>query len=193
MHKFQRAIFLIDKFNAEDPTIEEVAGKVIAKELLYSIRMTEKLGQINPEASEALQLAVRAQHIGRWKISRSDYPMDRVGYLKWREELKKLHADIAVGILGEVGYDNGTIEKTKFLIRKQQLKTDPDAQTMEDVICLVFLEYYFEEFAAKHESAKIIDILQKTWSKMSEKGHRAALKLPLSPTSLALVQAAIFS
>ena len=94
-------------------------------------------------------------------------------------------------ILQEAGYDEETIEKTKFLIRKKQLKTDPDTQTMEDVICLVFLEYYFEEFAAKHESAKIIDILQKTWAKMSEKGHRAALQLPFSPSSLQLVKEAI--
>lgn len=193
MHKFQKAISMIDLFNSEDPIKEEVAGKVIAKELLYSLRMTEKLAQFDPEASDAMKLAVRAQHIGRWKIPRSEYPMDRVGYLKWREELKKVHADTAARILIEVGYDEATIEKTKFLIRKKQLKTDPETQTMEDVICLVFLEHYFEEFAAKHESAKIIEILQKTWSKMSEKGHRAALKLPFSPTGLALVQEAIFS
>ncbi|MEB2779559.1 DUF4202 domain-containing protein [Algoriphagus sp. C2-6-M1] len=191
MNKFQKAISLIDQVNAEDPVREKVSGKEIAKELLYSIRMTEKLDQFDPEASEAMQLAVRAQHIGRWKIPRSDYPMDRVGYLKWREELKKMHADMAAGILQEVGYDEKTIEKVKFLIRKKQLKTDPDTQTMEDVICLVFMEYYFEEFAAKHESAKIIDILQKTWAKMSEKGHRAALQLPLSPSSLELVKEAI--
>jgi hypothetical protein len=153
--------------------------------------MTEKLGQFDSESSEAMQLAVRAQHIGRWKIPRLDYPMDRVGYLKWREELKKMHAHMAAEILNEVGYDEETIERVKFLIRKKQLKTDPDTQTMEDVICLVFLEYYFEEFAAKHENEKIIDILQKTWAKMSEKGHRAALQLPFSPSSLVLVKEAI--
>ncbi|MEB2774887.1 DUF4202 domain-containing protein [Algoriphagus sp. D3-2-R+10] len=191
MNKFQKAISLIDQVNAEDPVREEVTGKEISKELLYSIRMTEKLDQFDPEASEAMRLAVRAQHIGRWKIPRSDYPMDRVGYLKWREELKKMHADMAASILKEVGFDEEVIERTKFLIRKKQLKTDPETQTMEDVICLVFLEYYFEEFAAKHESAKIIDILQKTWAKMSEKGHRAALQLPLSPSSLQLVKEAI--
>ena len=191
MNKFQKAITLIDQVNAEDPIKEVVDGKEIAKELLYSIRMTEKLDRFDPESSEAMKLAVRAQHIGRWKIPRSDYPMDRVGYLRWREELKKMHADMAAEILQEAGYDEEIIERTKFLIRKKQLKTDPDTQTMEDVICLVFLEYYFEEFAAKHESAKIIDILQKTWAKMSEKGHRAALQLPFSPSSLELVKEAI--
>lgn len=191
MNKFQKAISLIDQVNAEDPIKEVVDGKEIAKELLYSIRMTEKLDQFEPEASEAMQLAVRAQHIGRWKIPRSDYPMDRVGYLKWREELKKMHADMAATILEEVGFQEEVIERTKFLIRKKQLKTDPETQTMEDVICLVFLEYYFEEFASKHESAKVIDILKKTWAKMSDKGHRAALQLPLSPESIELVKEAI--
>lgn len=191
MNKFQKAISLIDQVNAEDPIKEVAAGREIAKELLYSIRMTEKLDQFEPGASEAMQLAVRAQHIGRWKIPRSDYPMDRVGYLKWREELKKMHADMAATILGEAGFDEEVIERTKSLIRKKQLKTDPETQTMEDVICLVFLEYYFEEFAAKHESAKVIDILKKTWAKMSDKGHRAALQLPLSPASLELVKEAI--
>lgn len=191
MSKFQKAISLIDQVNAEDPSKEIVAGKEIAKELLYSIRMTDKLNHFDPGSSEAMRLAVRAQHIARWKIPRSDFPMDRVGYLRWREELKKMHAEMAGQLLEEAGYEEETIERTKFLIRKKQLKTDPDTQTMEDVICLVFLEYYFEEFAAKHEPAKIIDILQKTWAKMSEKGHRAALQLPLSPSSLALVKEAI--
>ncbi|PZX54708.1 uncharacterized protein DUF4202 [Algoriphagus ratkowskyi] len=193
MNKFHQAISLIDQVNAEDPIKELVAGKEIAKELLYSIRMTDKLHQFDPEASEAVQLAIRAQHIGRWKIPRSNYPMDRVGYLKWREELKIMHADKAEEILVEAGFEKETIEKTKFLIRKKQLKTDPETQTVEDVICLVFLEYYFEEFSAKHEPAKIIDILKKTWGKMSEKGHRAALKLPLSASSLKLIEEAIFS
>lgn len=191
MNKFQKAFALIDQTNMEDPTKEKVGGKEIAKELLYSIRMSERLAQFDPQSSEAMQLAVRAQHIGRWKIPRSDYPMDRVGYLKWREELKKMHESMTAEILQEVGYDEETIEKSKFLIRKKQLKTDPETQIMEDVICLVFLEYYFEEFAAKHESAKIIDILQKTWSKMSEKGHRAALQLPFSNSSLELIKEAI--
>lgn len=191
MNKFQKAISLIDQINAEDPIKEEVEGKETPKELLYAIRMTEKLNQFDTESSEAMQLAVRAQHIARWKIPRSDYPMDRVGYLKWREELKKMHADMAAEILHEVGYDKETIERVMFLIRKRQLKTDPETQLMEDIICLVFLEYYFEEFAAKHEKGKVIDILQKTWAKMSEKGHKAALQLPLSPSSLQLVKDAL--
>lgn len=191
MNQFQKAISLIDGINAGDPTKEILEGKEISKELLYSIRMTDKLADFEPESSEAMKLAVRAQHIARWKIPRSEYPMDRVGYLRWREELKKMHADMAAEILEKSGYDEETIERTKFLIRKKQLKSDPDTQTMEDVICLVFLEYYFEEFAEKHENEKVIDILKKTWAKMSEKGHRAALQLPLSPTSLQLVKEAI--
>lgn len=191
MNTFQKAIAKIDEINAKDPVKEIVQGKEVSKELLYSIRMTDKLDAFEPNASEHLKIAARAQHIGRWKIPRSEYPMDRVGYLRWREELKKMHAEITAGILEELGYDQDFIEKVIHLIRKKQLKTDEETQTLEDVICLVFLENYFEDFAAKHEKKKIIDILQKTWRKMSKKGHDAARQLNFSTDSLLLIQEAV--
>ncbi|HKK12400.1 MAG TPA: DUF4202 domain-containing protein, partial [Flavobacteriaceae bacterium] len=147
--------------------------------------------EFEPDASEALQIATRAQHICRWKISREDYPMDRVGYLKWRETLKRMHADITAEILKTVDYDSEFIERVSFLITKKKIKRDEESQVIEDVICLVFLEYYFEDFATKHEDQKIIDILRKTWAKMSEKGHEAALKLSYSPKGTFLVKKAI--
>src|SRR5690606_1953193 len=137
------------------------------------------------------QIAARAQHICRWKIARNEYPMDRVGYLKWRETLKKMHAEITSGILKEVGYDTEFIDRVSFLILKKLIKKDDESQTLEDVICLVFLEYYFEEFAEKHEDEKLIDILQKTWVKMSDKGHSEALKIKYSEKSLSLVKRAL--
>jgi hypothetical protein len=189
--KFESAIILIDQKNAEDSNTYNVHGIDFSKELLYSQRMTKKLLQFEPTASEALQIAARAQHICRWKIARNEYPMDRVGYLKWRETLKKMHADLTSEILEKVGYDSEFIERVAFLINKKLIKKDEGSQTIEDVICLVFMEFYFEEFAAKHPDEKVIDILQKTWTKMSDKGHAAALKLTYSDKDLKLIKKAL--
>lgn len=189
--RFETAIALIDKKNAEDTNTYQVAGIEYPKELLYSQRMTRKLLQFNPNASKALQIAARAQHICRWKIARDEYPMDRVGYLKWRETLKKMHAEITAEILEQVGYDQQFIDRVSLLINKKLIKKNEETQILEDTICLVFLDYYFEEFAAKHDDEKIIDILKKTWVKMSDDGHEAALTLPYSEKSLELVKKAI--
>ncbi|PWH82024.1 DUF4202 domain-containing protein [Algibacter marinivivus] len=189
--RFETAIALIDKANSEDINTYQVAGMDYPKELLYSQRMTRKLLQFEPNASKALQIAARAQHICRWKIARDAYPMDRVGYLKWRETLKKMHGDLTADILKQVGYDDQFTDRVKAIILKKLIKKNEESQTLEDTICLVFLDYYFDEFAAKHDDEKIIDILKKTWVKMSDKGHKAALKLPFSEKSLALVKQAI--
>src|SRR5690606_37810895 len=109
----------------------------------------------------------------RWEIPRDSFPKDRVGYLQWRNKLKVHHADIAEKILGELGYDHETIERVKFLVQKKQLRHDEESQTLEDVVCLVFLSYYLDDFAGEHEEEKVVSILQKTWTKMSEKGKEA--------------------
>ena len=189
--RFEIAIALIDQKNAKDPNTYQSNGVSFPKELLYSKRMSQKLLQFKPNASKALQIAARAQHICRWQITRKEYPMDRIGYLKWRETLKKMHADITTEILKEVGYDDDFIKRIAILINKKLIKKNEESQIIEDVICLVFLDYYFEEFAAKHTDEKIIDILQKTWKKMSEDGHAAALKLSFSDKSLSLIQQAL--
>ncbi|MEH6408675.1 MAG: DUF4202 domain-containing protein [Leeuwenhoekiella sp.] len=191
MTKIEQAAALIDEKNSQDPHIELAEGKEYPKELLYSLRMVQKLLQFKPDASEELQIAARAQHICRWMSPREQYPMDRVGYLKWREDLKKMHADITAKILEKVGYSADFIDRVSFLIKKKLIKKDEGTQTLEDVICLVFLENYLEEFAAKHPDEKIVDILQKTWGKMSEEGHEAALKLPLTAHSLSLIKKAL--
>lgn len=189
--KFEKAIAIIDNKNSEDVHTEHVQGKAYPKELLYSQRMTQKLLEFKPEASEELQIAARAQHICRWKIPREDYPMNRSGYLKWRETLKKMHANITADILKEAGYDSDFIDRVSFLISKKLIKKDAESQTLEDVVCLVFLESYFEEFAMKHDDKKVIDILRKTWHKMSDDGHKAALKLNYSKKGLTLIKTAI--
>ena len=189
--KFKAAIDQFDLANSQDPNQEEWQGNTYPKEMLYAERMTDCLEAFEPDASEALQLAARCQHIKRWEIPRESYPMDRPGYHAWRNELKKYHAEQAEAILQEVGYEENTIERVKFLLQKKQLRRDVETQTLEDVICLVFLQYYFEPFSKKYEEEKLIDIVQKTWKKMSEKGHDAALQLNYSPESLELIKKAI--
>ncbi len=189
--KLEKAIALIDKKNNDDPNIEVFEGKSYPKELLYSMRMTAKLLTVRPKASEALQIAIRAQHICRWEIPRKKYPMDRIGYFKWRNDLKKMHAEITSNLLEGLSYEKALIDRVAFLINKKLIKRDPEIQLLEDIVCLVFLEYYFEAFMVKHTDEKIIDILRKTWVKMSDEGQELALKLNLSEDGLNLVKKAL--
>lgn len=154
-------------------------------------RLSRWVARLAPDAPEALELAARCQHLRRWEIPRSSYPEGRIGYLEWRKELSQFHAARAGEILREVGYDAETIERVALINQKRALKLDPDVQTMEDALCLAFLEHEIDEFAAKHSEEKLIDILQKTWRKMSDRGHAEALALPLSPGVQALVGRAL--
>ncbi|QEY15724.1 DUF4202 domain-containing protein [Cellvibrio sp. KY-GH-1] len=180
-----------DAANLEDPNLEQVDGRSVAKEWIYAQRMSAQLHKFCEAPSEALQLATRSQHICRWKIPRSDYPMDRSGYKKWRLDLAQLHGDIAGDIMATQGYDENMIARVKDLLLKRSLKRDDEVQALEDVVCLVFIEFYLEDFASKHDEEKLIDIIRKTWNKMSTKGHEAALQLPLSSAMLALVTKAL--
>jgi len=191
--RFKAVIAAIDAANAEDPNVIFHEGRNVPKALLYAIRMTERLGFFCPEASEALRLAARSQHIRRWEIPRSDYPMDRVGYLKWRTALKHFHAGLAKTLLEDAGYDPTTIACVQSLLRKEKLKQNADAQALEDVICLVFLEHDFADFSKKHAEEKILSILRKTWKKMSPDAQKAAQLLDLLPTARAQVEKALQS
>jgi hypothetical protein len=189
--RLDEALRLFDEANAADPNTEMVEGQPLPKELLYGQRMSRRLAAFAPDAPETVKLAARAQHIRRWEVPRDTYPEGRAGYLKWRTDLYKRHGDIAAGILRDVGYDDETIGRVRTLLRKRGLRTDPDVQLMEDVICLVFLEHYFHDFAQKHDEQKLISIVQKTWKKMTEKAHRAALQLDYAPADLAVIQKAV--
>jgi hypothetical protein len=179
--RFQTAIAGFDAANAQDPNKELSDGKEHPKELLYAQRMSECLEKFAPDASEVLKLAIRAQHIQRWKIPRKDYPMDRTGYHNWKNTLRVFHADTAGKIMQDAGYDEDTIKRVQSIIRKERLKQDPETQTLEDVVDLVFIQFYIADFAKQYENneEKLIDIVRKTWKKMSDKGHEAALKLPI--------------
>jgi hypothetical protein len=189
--RLSEAIMAIDTANADDPNTESDNGIARPAALLYGKRMSSALEKLYPDAGELLKLAARAQHIRRWTIARSGYPMDRQGYLQWRNTLKHMHADLTGEIMERCAYPPPAIARVKSLLRKEHLKRDPETQAIEDAACIVFLGYYFEEFAAKHDDRKIIAILRKTWIKMSETGRRAALALPLSPKAQALIEAAL--
>jgi hypothetical protein len=191
MTAFQKAIAWIDEANTQDPNTEVYNSKSYPKELLYSNRMYTRLINFCPTASEEIQIASKAQHICRWKITRESYPMDRVGYLKWREDLKKFHAKTTAEILENAGYNATFIARVSFLIEKKLLKKDTETQLLEDVICLVFLEFYLEDFVAKHDREKLKNIILKTWNKMSENGHQEALKINFSDSNLALIKESI--
>ena len=185
------AIARIDAANAENPNRELVDGAARPTALVYAERMTGWLDRLAPDASEALRIAARAQHIERWTIPRAEFPDGREGYFRWRTTLAKFHAERTAAIIAEAGYETDVIDRVKALLRKHRLKTDPEVQMLEDVACLVFLESYFADFAKQHDEAKIIGILQKTWAKMSSKGHDAALALDMPAEARALVEKAL--
>lgn len=189
--RFDRAIARFDAANAEDPNRELVGGRERPKELLYAERLTAMLARFAPDASEALRLAARCQHVQRWKIPRAEYPLTRAGYHQWRNRLRDFHAELAGAILADVGYDDATIGRVRSLIGKEALKTDAESQALEDVVALVFLESYLANFVTAHgdyDEAKLVDILTRTAKKMSPRGRTAALdqlELPKAIASLA--------
>lgn len=177
--RFDNAIAAFDAYHRKDPNVEKEGDEMLPGELLYARRMTDRLALFHPTASESVKLAARCQHIGRWEIPRQKYPMNKKGYLQWRSEEKIRHSRIAENILSDCGYDAGTIARVKHLILKKDLYTDAEAQLLEDVACLVFLEHYLAAFAKKHEDEKVVDILRKTLKKMSASAKEAAAHLTL--------------
>lgn len=191
MPALDEALRRFDAANADDPNTELVDGQPLPKELVYGERMSARLSVFAPEASDAVQLAARAQHIRRWEVPRSSYPEGRAGYLKWRTDLYKRHGEIAGAIMKDVGYDDALVMRVQTLLRKRGLKTDPEVQLLEDVICLVFLEHYFHDFAQKHSEEKLLPIVQKTWKKMSEQAHDAALQFEYAPEDRSIIEKAL--
>ncbi len=176
--RYEAAIAAIDRVNAEDPNREIADNKEYLKELLYSQRMSGMQERYIPDASEAVKIAVRAQHIQRWRIPRSSDPMDKRGYLQWRTGLYKFHAEAAARTMRDAGYDDGMIERVSKIVSKRGLKVNPETQLMEDVVDLVFIEHYLTGFVAQHpeyDEAKWIPIIRKTWRKMSSDAHEFAL------------------
>ena len=181
----------IDRANADDPRREGIGAETLPYEVLYSRRMEEWVRLLAPGASEELLLAARAQHVRRWTVPRSTYPEGRSGYLGWRESLKKFHADELARIMGESGYDGASVGKARALLLKKNLAADPEGQTLEDAACLVFLRDEFAAFSGKTEESKVVDILRKTWGKMSARAREEALKLEFGPAEQARIAKAL--
>lgn len=191
--RLQRVLAAIDAANAQDPNFEDWQGQSIQKELIYGRRMSEWLARIAPDASETLQIAARGQHIRRWEVPRDSYPEGRAGYHQWRTYLYGYHGDKVAEIMEAEGYDADSIDRVRFLLKKKKLKTDADTQALEDTACLVFLENHLADFlaTADYTEAKFIDIVRKTWAKMSDKGHEVALTLDLPPEAARIVGSAL--
>ena len=189
--KFPNAIARFDVENSRDPNREIVAGVSHPRERLYAQRLTDWVLRLAPNASEALRLAASCQHICRWEIPRENYPATRAGYLKWRADLKKFHAEKSGAILRELGYDEKTIARVQDLNLKKNFPADPETQILEDALCLVFLEFQFATLAAKSDDAKMINALQKSWAKMSGAARAEALKLNFAGREKTLLQRAL--
>lgn len=186
---YVQCLRLIDAAHAKDPTIDPENG--LPYELHYSQKMSYYLSLRHPTASEPLKLAVRAQHLRRWEVPRNSYPMTRPGYHAWRTFLKKRQADIAKEMCMESGYSEDDADRVAALIRKEDLKEDEETQILEDVACLVFLDDQFEEFEKQHDEEKIVKILQKSWGKMSGRGHELAREISMSDRARELVKKAL--
>lgn len=179
--RFQNAIKKFDEYNAADPKGNEV---------IYAQRMSDRLSKFKPDADEHIRLAIRCQHIGRWQIPRNTYPEGKKGYIAWRNKLKDHHAEIAGRLLAECGYDQDMIHKVADLLEKKDLRSNADTQLLEDVVCLVFVEFYLDDFASKHEDAKVIDILRKTFRKMTPLAINVATTFNLPARSKDLLERA---
>ncbi len=192
-----QVIGLIDQANSEDPNkVVDENGKEWPKELLYSYRMSEMLNRFVEQPDEVAKIAMRGQHVQRWTSPRSDYPMDRQGYLQWRTNLYKFHSETTAGFMQKVGYDEESIDRVRKAVGKKGIKVNPDTQLLEDVTDLVFIEYYMLEFAGKHaeyDEGKWVDIIRKTWQKMSERAQQFALagNIKLPEALIPLIQKAI--
>ena len=193
---FEKAVALIDAANSEDPNKVAADGKDWPKELLYSQRMSDMLQRFVPEADDAVKLAIRAQHVQRWKSPRTAYPMDRIGYLQWRKDLYKIQAETAAGLLQQAGYGEEVIGRVRESVAKKKIKENPDTQVLEDVTDLVFIEHYMQAFVDKHpeyDEDKWLDIVRKTWNKMSVEAQQFALagNITLPEPLIPLIQKAV--
>lgn len=185
--QFDAAIRRFDEENGRDPNKED--GQ--PRELLYAHRLTNWVLRLSPNAGEVLRLAAHCQHLCRWDIPRDNYPMTRPGYLKWRTELKKFHAQRAGEILREVGYDDETIRRVQDLNLKKNFPADPECRVLEDALCLVFLEFQFAGLAAKTAEDKTINALKKSWEKMTDTARSEALNLNYGEREKVLIQKAL--
>lgn len=189
--RFEAAIAAIDAVNADDPETVVLDGVERPKELAHAELMTRWVLRLAPDATEAQLLAARAHHLRRWTIPRSSYPEGRSGYLRWRTELRKRHAEDVARILTDVGYDQATIERVGAIISKRGLGIDPQVQAHEDALCLVFLGNQLAATVDRLGDDKMVGVLRKTAAKMSEQGLALVAELSIRSHDQALIEQAL--
>jgi tRNAThr (cytosine32-N3)-methyltransferase len=182
-----RASAALDAAHEADPRREDGA----AYERLYADRLEAWVRRLVPQPSAALRLAARAQHLERWAIPRDTYPEGRGGYLRWRSDVHRRQGERVREILGSAGIEPSVIERVGALVAKAAPRGDAEAQALEDAACLVFLETELVPFLRENDRAKTIDVLRKTWKKMSPAGHQAATALALPAEAAAVVKEAL--
>lgn len=187
---YTRARELIDVAHSADP---KKASDGRAAELVYADRMEAWVVRLVAAATPLLQLAARCQHLERWSVPRASFPEGKAGYFKWRQSLYGTQAARAKELLLSTGVSAAEAGDVAIWVSKSGLKTNLGTQALEDAACLVFLENEIEAFAAQHADyppEKFVDILKKTWRKMSPAAQQAGLGLDLPPIIAALVRAA---
>jgi hypothetical protein len=186
-----RAREMIDAAHSADP---KRAPDGRPAELVYGERVESWVIRLAPDARPILRLAARCQHLERWTVPRATFPEGKAGYLKWRQSLYKKQAERARELLLAAGVPAGEADEAAIWVSKSAMKTNAGSQALEDAACLVFLENEIQDFAAQHTDyprEKFIDILKKTWRKMSPVAQRAALALELPAGIDALVREAV--
>ena len=189
--RFANALRRFDEENSRDPNQQDLAGVARPRELVYAEWLTDWVLWLCPLASEELRLAARCQHLCRWQVPRDKYPMTRAGYLRWREDLKKFHAQKAAEILREVGYPGEVVGRVQDLNLKKNFPQDEESRVLEDALCLVFLEHQFGDLAAKTSDDKMVNALRKAWKKMTPTAQTVALKLNYPPRQKELLDQAL--
>lgn len=191
MNKLEKAFELFDEFNRQDPNKIIWDGTSYPTEYFFALQVYNWVKQLEPDASEALLLASRSQHIGRWSSPRNSYPEGKAAYLQWRMDLAKFHASKAGELMLQAGYEGEMIDTVQHIILKKNIRTDTEVQTMENALCLVFLQFQYEDFLEKHDEKKVIRILQKSWAKMSQPGREVALTIDFSEKGRVLIEKAL--
>ena len=189
--RIEKVFNLFDDYNKQDPNIITWDAIAYPAEYFYAMQLYEWVKKLEPQAGEDLLLASRCQHIGRWKIPRNQYPSGKAGYYNWRNDLAKFHADEAGRLLSEAGYQEEEINAVRHILLKENLRKDEVVQVMENALCLVFLQFQYEDFITKHDDQMVIRILQKTWRKMTGSGKEAALSLDFGEKGKALLMLAL--
>jgi hypothetical protein len=191
MTRLEQAFELFDAYNLQAPEHLVWDGIEYPSEYFYALKLYDWVKKLDPNASEPLLLASRCQHIGRWEIARNTYPEGRIGYLTWRSDLSKFHAQKAASILNSLDYDSEIIDRVGQILQKKRLKLDAEVQTIENALCLVFLQFQYDDLVSKLSEEKMIVVLQKTWAKMTDPGKEIALSLTYSESGTELLHKAL--